>query len=164
MATFNDTDAAKYYNKQPKKRIGAGILFFNDKNEVLIIKPTYLDKWIWIGGSCENNETPKTTALRECQEEIGLKPSSIWLAFVNYLPPQPTGQSDIIQFLFTCDIVDNNFINKLKLQKVEVETARFIPIDDLDLYMHEYRARAIKTYWKNKQNKATIYMEDGAQI
>lgn len=164
MTVANDVDAARYYNKQPKKRVGAGVLFFNKHGEVLIVKPNYLEKWLWTGGSADESEAPKTTALRECQEEIGITPSSLWLAFVNYLPPQPTGQSDILQFLFASDEVDDDFINKLMLQESEIEDARFIPIDDLANYMHEYRARAIQTYWKNKQGTSTLYMEDGRLI
>lgn len=164
MTVVNDIEAAKYYNKQPKKRVGAGLLFFNERSEVLIVKPNYLEKWLWIGGSADEGEAPMATAIRECQEEIGMSPSSLWLAFVNYLPPQPTGQSDILQFLFASKVIDDTFINKLKLQKSELEDARFISIDDLANYMHEYRARAIQTYWKNKQDKSTLYLEDGNLI
>lgn len=164
MPVVNDVDAAKYYNKQPKKRVGAGVLFFNKHGEVLIVKPNYLEKWLWIGGSADEGEAPKTTALRECQEEIGITPSSFWLAFVNYLPPQPTGQSDILQFLFASEAIDDNFISKLKLQESEIEDVRFIPVDDLANYMHDYRARAIQTYWKNKQDTSTLYLEDGRLI
>ena len=164
MAVVNDIEAAKFYNKQPKKRVGAGVLFFNKRGEVLIVKPNYLEKWLWIGGSADENESPKTTALRECQEEIGTTPATFRLAFVNYLPQQPTGQSDILQFLFTSDEVDDTFISQLKLQESEIEDARFIPIDELANYMHEYRARAIQTYWKNKQGTAPLYMEDGRLI
>lgn len=164
MTVVSDVDAAKYYNKQPKKRVGAGVLFFNKQGEVLIVKPNYLDKWLWIGGSAEEDETPMATALRECQEEVGVIPASPWLAFMNYLPSQSTGQSDILQFLFTSQAVDDDFITKLKLQENEIEDARFVSVDELTEYMHHYRARAIQTYWKNKQGKAALYLEDGKLI
>lgn len=164
MRVVNDTDAAKYYNKQPKKRVGAGVLFFNQHDEVLIVKPIYLGKWLWVGGSADEGETPKAAALRECQEEIGITPPSLWLTFVNYLPPQPTGQSDILQFLFISDVVDDNFTARLKLQKDEIEDAHFVPINGLATYMHDYRARAIQTYFKNKQARTTLYLEDGRLI
>lgn len=161
MAVVSDVDAAKYYSTQPKKRVGAGVLFFNEHGEVLIVKPNYLEKWLWIGGGVEEGEAPKATALRECQEEIGITPGSVRLAFVNYLPPQPTGQSDILQFLFVSELVDDNFINKLTLQDSEIEDARFVPVGELASYMHEYRARAIQTYWKNHQDTTALYLEDG---
>lgn len=164
MTVVNDVDAAKYYNKQPKKRVGGGVLFFNKRDEVLIVKPNYLEKWLWIGGTADEGESPKATALRECQEEIGITPSGLWLAFVNYLPSQPTGLSDILQFLFASDAVDDNFIGQLTLQKSEIEDARFVPVDELANFLHEYRARAIQTYVKNRKGNATLYLEDGRLI
>lgn len=161
MTVVNDVDAAKYYNQQPKKRIGAGVLFFNERNEVLIVKPNYLENWLWIGGSVDENEAPKATALRECQEEIGILPDILWLAFVNYLPPQSTGQSEILQFLFTGELVDNEFIKKLKLQESEIEDVRFVPVDELMDYMHEYRARAVQIYKANAKDRETLYLENG---
>lgn len=151
MAVVNDVDAARYYNKQPKKRVGAGVLFFNMQGEVLIVKPNYLEKWLWIGGSADEGEAPKTTALRECQEEVGIVPPPLRLAFVNYLPPQPAGQSDILQFLFTTEPVEADFIYKLKLQESELEDVKFVPVDELTRYMHEYRARAIQMYIDHKK-------------
>jgi 8-oxo-dGTP diphosphatase len=163
MAVVNDIEAAKYYNQQPKKRVGAGVLFFNDRNEVLIVKPNYLEKWLWIGGTAEENEAPKSTALRECQEEIGITPTSLQLAFVNYLPSQPSGQSDMLQFLFVSSEVDDTGLAALKLQESEIEEARFVAIDKLADYMHEYRASAVQTYWKNRLD-TPLYMEDGKLI
>lgn len=163
MTVVSDTEAAKYYNKQPKKRVGAGVLFFNQQGEVLIVKPNYLEKWLWVGGSANDGEAPMTTALRECQEEIGVVPSGLWLAFVNYLPPQPTGQSDILQFLFASK-VDDDFINQIKLEKTEIDEARFVAVHELVNYMHKYRARAVQTYINVSKNEETVYLEDGRTI
>lgn len=161
MTVVNDTDAAKYYNKQPKKRIGAGVLIFNKRGELLIVKPNYLEKWLWIGGGVEESEAPQAAATRECQEEIGVVPPALWLAFVNYLPLQPTGQTDMLQFLFTTDPVEDDFIEKLHLQDNEIDDARFVPVSDLMDYLHDYRARAVQTYFSNKQGARPIYLEDG---
>lgn len=164
MAIVNDIDAAKYYNVQLKKRVGAGVLIFNKRDEVLLVKPNYLERWLWIGGSVEKNETPRAAALRECKEEIGVLPSSIWLGFVNYLPTQQTGQTDILQFLFTTNPVEGDFTETLHLQDSEIDDARFVPIGDLGDYLHDYRARAIQTYVENKTSFATLYLEDGRLI
>lgn len=161
MAVVTDRQAAQYYNKQPKKRIGAGILLFNARDEVLIVKPNYLEKWLWIGGSVEDNESPRVAALRECNEEIGVAPLNIWLAFVNYLPALPTGQHEILQFLFTAEIVSDNFIDDVTLQQGEIEDIKFVPVGELDDYMHEYRARAIQTYLSSRASSKTLYLEDG---
>ena len=161
MKIVNDVEAAKYYNQQPRKRIGAGILIFNKRDEVLIVKPNYLEKWLWVGGGVDENEAPKVAALRECQEEIGVSLSKTWLAFVNYLPSQPTGQTDMLQFLFTTSPVEDDFIQQLHLQDTEIDDARFVPVSDLVNYLHDYRARAIRTYYENRKGAKTLYLEDG---
>jgi 8-oxo-dGTP diphosphatase len=164
MAVVNDVDAAKYYNKRSKKRIGAGVLIFNKRSEVLIVKPNYLEKWLWIGGGVEENETPRAAALRECQEEIGVLPSPVWLGFVNYLPAQPTGQTDMLQFLFTTSPVEDDFIEGLNLQDNEIDDARFVPVNELTSYLHDYRARAVQTYFENKKDTIALYLEDGRLV
>ncbi len=161
MAKVTDAQAAQYYNQQPKKRAGAGILIFNESDELLIVKPSYLEKWLWIGGGVEDNESPMAAALRECQEEIGAVPANIWLAFVNYMPPQSTGQNDILQFLFTADRVDADFLHTLKLQKNEIDDAMFVPVEKLGDYLHDFRARAAQTYYANRDKSRTLYLENG---
>ena len=54
-----------YYESLPKKRMGAGCLFFNERNEVLLVKPTYKPGWEIPGGVVEDNESPKQCCQRE---------------------------------------------------------------------------------------------------
>ena len=39
-----------YYKNLPRKRMGSGALFFNSKDEALIVKPNYKDHWEIPGG------------------------------------------------------------------------------------------------------------------
>lgn len=161
MPMVNDNEAAKYYNKQPKKRTGAGVVIFNKKDEVLLVKPTYLNNWLWIGGTIEEDESPSCAAVRECEEEIGIRITKIWPAFINYLPSQSSGQSDIIQFLFTTDQVDHDFISKIHLNKEEISEAAFVPVSEVHEYLSEYRASTLQTYYKNRKGKEVLYLENG---
>ena len=34
-----------YYRSLPAKRMGAGVLFFNDAEQVLLVEPAYKDSW-----------------------------------------------------------------------------------------------------------------------
>ncbi len=60
------------------KRKGASILFFNEKNELLLFlrddKPglPYANMWDVPGGHVEEGETPEECIVREMKEEIGL--------------------------------------------------------------------------------------------
>jgi len=71
--TSTDTDYSKF------KTSVIGLL--ND-NKVLILKrgstaPWMPNKWSLVGGGIEEGENPKETIIRECLEEIGLKPNNV---------------------------------------------------------------------------------------
>lgn len=56
-----------------KRIFSAGGIVFNDQGEVLICKPTSHDYWIFPKGKVEEGETPQITAIREVEEEGGVK-------------------------------------------------------------------------------------------
>lgn len=71
--TSTDTDYSKF------KTSVIGLL--ND-NKALILKrgstaPWMPNKWSLVGGGIEEGENPKETIIRECLEEIGLKPNNV---------------------------------------------------------------------------------------
>jgi len=141
--------AAEYYNSLPKKSTSAGVLFFNKEDEILIVKPTYLDRWLWPGGGVEKNETPLAAAIRECEEEIGVSPN-LRFAFVQYRPPKSDGQDESIHFIFVADTVEDNFLNTLTLGRDEIEDAKFISVHALSEYVSAARASAVKTYMETR--------------
>ncbi len=57
---------------RPLIMAGAGILFVNDKNEILLQKRADNGFWGWPGGSLELGESFEEAAIREAQEESGL--------------------------------------------------------------------------------------------
>ena len=57
---------------RPLIMAGAGILFVNGKNEILLQKRADNGFWGWPGGSLELGESFEEAALREAQEESGL--------------------------------------------------------------------------------------------
>lgn len=44
----------EFYNSLLKKQIAAGVLFFDNKGELLIVKPSYKNHWSVPGGVIEN--------------------------------------------------------------------------------------------------------------
>lgn len=152
--------AAEYYNARPRKATGAGVLFFNSKDELLIVKPTYLDRWLWPGGGIEENETPLQAAIREAKEEIGVTPEGLKLAFVQYRPPKPDGQNESIHFVFVAKTVDDNFLSMLKLNGEEIQDAKFVPVGELAKFLSTQRADAITAYMRHR-GKGGLYIENG---
>ena len=151
--------AAEYYNSRPKKAMGAGVLFFNGKDELLIVKPTYLDRWLWPGGGIEENETPLQAAIRESEEEIGITPTDLKLAFVQYRPPKPDGQHESIQFAFVAETVGDDFLAKLILDDKEIADAKFVPVNELERFVSAQRAKAINVYLQNR-GRGGLYIEN----
>ncbi|MCX6716561.1 MAG: NUDIX hydrolase [Candidatus Taylorbacteria bacterium] len=75
-----------YYKNLPKKRMGAGAIFLNEKDEILIVKPSYKDFWSMAGGVVEKNESPKDACIREVKEEIGINLKEAKLTTVRLIP------------------------------------------------------------------------------
>jgi len=82
MATIHTYQ--KYLETLPMKRMGSGCLFFNSREQVLIVKSTYKLVWEIPGGVVEHNESPKQCCQREIKEEIGLALSIDRLLVVDY--------------------------------------------------------------------------------
>jgi 8-oxo-dGTP pyrophosphatase MutT (NUDIX family) len=160
MSGIDETSQIAFYNNRPAIRVGGGVLIFNQRNELLIIKPTYRNTWAWPGGGCNAGESPGAAAKRECEEEIGRCPP-VAPAFVNYIPPQPDGTLDVLHFVFIADTVLDGFSDHLVLSRDEIEAVKFVPVANLIAYMKEYRVRAVETYLRNRIDGAFLYLEDG---
>lgn len=57
---------------EPKQRVSAYGLYIKD-GKVLVVKPTWQDKWELPGGGAELNEKLTNTVIREFMEETGYK-------------------------------------------------------------------------------------------
>ncbi|MFC6012977.1 NUDIX domain-containing protein [Nocardia lasii] len=71
----------------PSKRMGAGVVFVDELDRVLLVEPTYKDYWELPGGVVEANESPLAAAAREIHEELGLKVPVGRLLVVDWVPP-----------------------------------------------------------------------------
>ncbi len=50
-----------------------GILFTQDRKQILLVKRRDLPVWVLPGGGLDEGEDPKEGAIREVEEETGLK-------------------------------------------------------------------------------------------
>lgn len=77
-----DYDMAKRYTEEqnrlhraslPKKEVAVKVILKSDEGNVLLVKPDYKDTWQMPGGGVEALEDPKAAAVRETEEETGIK-------------------------------------------------------------------------------------------
>lgn len=118
----------EYAKSLPRKHSGVVVLFFNDKDELLVVKPNYKDGWILVGGSIDDNESPLSSAIRETKEEIGLEISDLHFVSVHYI--SAVGPfSDSYQFVFNGGKLSNEQIGSIKLQKEELDEYAFVSVE-----------------------------------
>ncbi len=116
-----------YYNSLAKKPMGSDVLFLNDKNEILIVKPNYKDEWLLPGGTLEAGESPRAGAIRETKEEIGLDIQMDRMLCVDYCK---TAQGDNLKFVFFGGILNEEQISQIKLQESELIEFKFVSLED----------------------------------
>lgn len=149
-----------YFKNLPKKYMGSGSLFFNGKNELLIVKPTYKEGWLIPGGTVDSNESPRACCIREVKEEIGLdKPDQKFLC-VEY--KHNNGNGDNLQFLFYGGVLNEKDISNIVLQREELGEYRFVPIDEGLKLLRDGLSRRLPVALEALKNKTSLYLESNA--
>lgn len=150
----------EYYQGLPKKRMGAGVLLFNEKEEILIVKPTYRDYWLIPGGVVEKDESLRETCLRESQEEIGLDIDLKRLLGVHYKGDY-LERGESLMFIFYGGVLTPEQIKGIELRDGEIEEYKFVKTGEaLPLFSDVLRPMVFHSLEALKDN-ATAYSENG---
>ncbi|MCX6049281.1 MAG: NUDIX hydrolase [Chloroflexi bacterium] len=113
----------------PKKRMGAGALFLDEQNRVLLVNPTYKSQWEIPGGIVEQDESPRAACIREVKEELGLVRSLERLLCVNYLTGTDQ-RTEALMFIFWGGVLTANEIAMIRLPTAELSEYRFVTVDE----------------------------------
>jgi 8-oxo-dGTP pyrophosphatase MutT (NUDIX family) len=148
----------EYYGNLPKKHIGAGVFIFNENNQLLIVKPTYKNGWSIPGGGVDPDESPKTAAIRETKEELGLDLKAIVLIGVGYTPTQGI-KPETLQFIFHGGELSTDEINKIVLDKNEHRKFRFVEISEASALLNDRQKHWLAFYTEKIKNKKITYLE-----
>src|SRR3989344_2202273 len=149
-----------WLNRLPAKRMGAGVLFFNERDELLIVKPYYKDYWSIPGGVVNKNESPRAAAIRETKEEIGIAVNKLDFICVDYISGID-GKGENLQFIFHGGVIDNNQIKQIKTDGREIIEYKFVPKEEALKLLGSKLARRIGKYFDNVCNFKPGYLEDG---
>lgn len=148
-----------YYQTLPKKQMGAGVLIFNENDELLIVKPTYKDHWSIPGGVIDEDESPRNACIREVQEEIGLNIENPKFLCVDYTSLTPD-KSESLQFIFFSGVLKREQIKEIHLAPDEISEYQFLPIDRALPFLSEKLKHRIPKCLEAMKNKTAIYLED----
>ena len=119
------------YNGYVTPGVGCGVIAFNPRGEVLMIKrPT--GKWWYPGGFCDVGLSPAENAAKEAREETGLivRPQRLMAVIDSRKFGSP--QRHIYSMLFYCTVEGG----ELRPSPLEALDARFFALDNLPRELH----------------------------
>lgn len=150
-----------YYNSLAKKPMGADVLFLNEKNEILVVKPNYKDEWLLPGGTTESGESPRESAIREAEEEIGLDIKIKQMLCMDY---NVTPEGDNLKFIFFGGILSEDQIANIKLQESELTEYKFVNFEEALSLFGPRKIKRIPHALNALKNNTVIYLEHGKLI
>ena len=139
--------------------MGVGALILNEKNELLIVKPSYKDHWSVPGGGVDENESPRNACVREVKEEIGLDIENPKFLCVDWTSPTPE-KGESLQFIFFGGILRQEQISKIKLQPEEIAEHQFLPLEKALPLLSEKLKRRIPKCLDAMKNQTALYLEN----
>ncbi|MEY3784332.1 MAG: hypothetical protein RLZZ230_654 [Candidatus Parcubacteria bacterium] len=148
----------EYAATLPKKQVGTAVLFFNEKEELLILKPNYKDGWLVPGGSTEDNESPLQSAIRETKEEIGLNITKLQLVGL-YYGHKKGFFSDSLKFVFYGGTLNTEQVSKIKLQTEELDEYIFISTQNAISLLSPSLQKSIPACLEAIKNNTVAYIE-----
>lgn len=152
-----------WYETLPKKRMGVGVLFFDESDRLLIVKPDYKDHWSIPGGTIDANESPRAAAIREVKEEVGLEVPGVRFLCIDYVHATPD-KSENLQFIFHGGILTQEQIATIQLDGKELAEWRFASIDEARPLLSQKLATRIPHCLAARVAKSGIYLESGQSV
>lgn len=151
-----------YLESLPKKRMGAGCLFFDEQDRVLLVKPTYKPGWEIPGGIVEQNESPRQCCQREVKEELGIDREIGGLLVVDYNSPRED-RTESLMFIFQGGSLTTSEIQLIQLRRDELSEFRFFTPETLPKEMTSILRNRVLMAWQQAKKQNGIYLEDQEQ-
>jgi 8-oxo-dGTP diphosphatase len=152
-SSYND------YESLPKKRMGAGCLFFDQHDRVLLVKPSYKPVWGIPGGIVELNESPRQCCRREVLEEVGLDREIGRLLVVDY-NKESDAKTESLMFIFDGGVLSESEIAAIHLQEAELSDFTFFSQDALLGVMGKTLGTRVLAAWQQRSGNGDVYLED----
>jgi len=142
----------------PKKQVGTAIIFLNEKEEILLVKPDYRKEWLLPGGSTDEDESQLQCAVRETKEEINLDIYEPKLVGI-YYGKKKGFFTDSLKFIFFGGVLSNDQISIIKLQQEELIEYKFATLNTAIPLLSLSLQKSIPACIEAIKNSTTVYLE-----
>ena len=139
--------------------MGAGVLFFNSTNQLLLVKPSYKDHWGIPGGVVDGDESPRASCIREIQEELGLEINKLQFLSVGYFANPNNNKGESLQFLFYGGVLTPEDIVKIKLAESEISDYKFVNPNTVMTMVSQDMAKRLPPALKSIRTGVPVYLE-----
>ena len=142
-----------------RPRVAAGVLFFDDADRVLVVRPSYKPGWDIPGGYVEPGESPKQACVREVKEELGITPPIGGLLVVDWAPHPDEG--DKMLFIFDGGVLAAEHQSDIRPDRGEVAEWAFQTADSLEELMPARLSLRLYTAMSARRAGRGVYAEHG---
>lgn len=157
-----DLPPEQYYPSLPTKRMGAGVVFTNDDDQVLLVKPTYKVGWEIPGGTVEADEGPYAAAQREIAEELGMTRTLGALLVVDWVPQRGL-RTEALMFVFDGGRLTGADIASIALPATELHSFAFCDPDEAVQRLSPLLARRV-TAALDARSHGTACLHNGYSV
>jgi len=142
--------------------MAAGVLYRDEANQILLVKPNYKDGWDLPGGYVEPGESPQAAAIREVLEELGVALPVGRLLVVDWAPHPAEG--DKLLFVFDGGTLTADQHANIQLDENEIDRADFHPPEWLPQLAPDRLARRLALALTAVRQGETLYAEHGELV
>jgi 8-oxo-dGTP diphosphatase len=137
----------------------AGVLFFDERDRLLLVVPSYKDYRDIPGGYLEPGESPKQGAVREVREELGISPPVGRLLVADWAPLE--GEGDKIMFIFDGGVLGEEHRSRIRLDPDELTGYEFHDVARIHELTISRLARRVAQAQAARADGGTRYLEHG---
>ncbi|MEV7869198.1 NUDIX hydrolase [Streptomyces sp. NPDC088124] len=147
----------------PRKRVAAGVLFFDADGRVMLVDPVYKAPWEIPGGAVEWDESPRDGAAREVKEELGLVCAPGPLLGIDWVRPRP-GRSEGMAAVFDGGVLGAEQVARIQLQAEEIRSFEFVGLEQIRELLVPLLARRVQACMAARERGETVYLENGVVV
>ncbi|MDG4839004.1 NUDIX hydrolase [Micromonospora sp. WMMD967] len=153
------TEPATWYANLASFYAAAAAFITDPADNVLLVKPTYRDHWVFPGGYVDEGEYPHEACAREIREELGIALPVGDLLVVDWAPPAGQRPRAIVSFTFDCGSVTS--LDGFNLPGQELEDIAFFPCSEAERLLPDNVDTRVSAAMRARGRHVPVYLAGG---